>query len=236
MQPIIRISDLSKIYRVGNEKVVALDGVNLDIEKGEFCCFLGTSGSGKSTLLNVLAGLEKPTKGSIKIKDISIERLNEKKLAEFRQRNIGFVFQSYNLVNYLNAVENVSMPLVFKGAPKKERIKKSVDILKAVGLPKHLRHKPTQMSGGQQQRVGIARAFVANPDIVFADEPTGNLDSRTSKEVLDLMINLSRRNKKTLIMVTHDLNLARRADRIIYILDGRIEKIEEKEQKEQVRG
>lgn len=121
------------------------------------------------------------------------------------------------------------MPLVFRGISKKERIKRSVDILKAVGLPKHLRHKPTQMSGGQQQRVGIARAFVANPDIVFADEPTGNLDSRTSKEVLDLMIGLSKRNNKTLIMVTHDLNIAKRADRIIYILDGKIEKIEERE-------
>jgi len=214
---------------VGTEKVVALDGIDLDIIRGEFCCFLGTSGSGKSTLLNVLAGLEKPTTGSIKIKNISIEKLNEKKLAEFRQKNIGFIFQSYNLVNYLNAVENVSMPLVFRGISKKERIKRSVDILKAVGLPKHLRHKPTQMSGGQQQRVGIARAFVANPDIVFADEPTGNLDSRTSKEVLDLMIGLSKRNNKTLIMVTHDLNIAKRADRIIYILDGKIEKIEERE-------
>ncbi|MDQ2085342.1 ATP-binding cassette domain-containing protein [Herbivorax sp. ANBcel31] len=126
MEPIIRISNLSKIYRVGNEKVVALDGVNLDLIKGEFCCFLGTSGSEKSTLLNVLAGLEKPTKGSIKIKNVSIERLNEKKLAQFRQRNIGFIFQSYNLVNYLDAVENVSMPLMFKGASKKERIKKSI--------------------------------------------------------------------------------------------------------------
>ncbi|TYQ15302.1 UNVERIFIED_CONTAM: putative ABC transport system ATP-binding protein [Acetivibrio alkalicellulosi] len=228
MDSIIKITNLSKIYRVGSEKVVALQDVNLELKKGEFCCFLGTSGSGKSTLLNVLAGLEKPSKGSIKIKNVPVEKLSEKKLAEFRQKNIGFIFQSYNLVNYLNAVENVSLPLVFKGASKKERIKKSIDILKAVGLPRHLRHKPTQMSGGQQQRVGIARAFVTNPDIVFADEPTGNLDSKTSKEVLDLMISLSKENDRTLIMVTHDINIAKRADKIVYILDGKVERVEER--------
>jgi len=228
-EPIITISNLSKIYRVGEEKVIALENINLVINKGEFCCFLGTSGSGKSTLLNVLAGLEKPTRGNIRIKNVNIEKLNEKKLAAFRQDNIGFIFQAYNLVNYLNAVENVSLPLMFKGVSKKERTKKAVELLKAVGLQKHLRHKPTQMSGGQQQRVGIARAFVTNPDIVFADEPTGNLDSKTSMEVLDLMTGLAKTNNQTLIMVTHDVNIAKRADRIIYILDGRIEKIEERQ-------
>ncbi|GAE90317.1 ABC transporter ATP-binding protein [Acetivibrio straminisolvens] len=227
MEPIISITNLSKIYRVGSEKVIALQDVNMNIYKGEFCCFLGTSGSGKSTLLNVLAGLEKPTRGSIRIKNVNIEKLNEKKLAAFRQNNVGFIFQAYNLVNYLNAVENVSLPLMFKGISKKERTKRAVDLLKAVGLSKHLRHKPTQMSGGQQQRVGIARAFVTNPEIVFADEPTGNLDSKTSMEVLDLMAGLAKKNRQTLIMVTHDLNIAKRADRIVYILDGQIEKIEE---------
>lgn len=229
MEPIISITNLSKIYRVGSEKVVALQDVNMNINKGEFCCFLGTSGSGKSTLLNVLAGLEKPTRGNIRIKNVSIEKLNEKKLAAFRQDNVGFIFQAYNLVNYLNAVENVSLPLMFKGVSKKERTKRAVDLLKAVGLSKHLRHKPTQMSGGQQQRVGIARAFITNPEIIFADEPTGNLDSKTSLEVLDLMAGLAKKNRQTLIMVTHDLNIAKRADRIVYILDGRIEKIEEKQ-------
>jgi len=150
-----------------------------------------------------------------------------KKLAAFRQDNVGFVFQAYNLVSHLDAVENVSLPLMFKGVPKKERTKRAVELLKAVGLSKHLRHKPTQMSGGQQQRVGIARAFVTNPEIVFADEPTGNLDSKTSMEVLELMAGLTMKNRQTLIMVTHDLNIAKRADRIIYILDGRIEGIEE---------
>ena len=160
---------------------------------------------------------------------MNIEKLNEKKNAAFRQDNIGFIFQAYNLVNYLNAVEIESLPLMFKGVSKKERTKKAVELLKAVGLPKHLRHKPTQMSGGQQQRVGIARAFVTNPDIVFADEPTGNLDSKTSMDVLDLMTGLAKTNNQTLIMVTHDVNIAKRADRIIYILDGRIEKIEERQ-------
>ncbi|HBW27978.1 MAG TPA: ABC transporter ATP-binding protein [Hungateiclostridium thermocellum] len=226
-EPIISITNLSKINKVGSEKVVALQDINMEIYKGEFCCFLGTSGSGKSTLLNVLAGLEKPTRGSIKIKNVNIEKLNEKKLAAFRQDNVGFVFQAYNLVSHLDAVENVSLPLMFKGVPKKERTKRAVELLKAVGLSKHLRHKPTQMSGGQQQRVGIARAFVTNPEIVFADEPTGNLDSKTSMEVLELMAGLAMKNRQTLIMVTHDLNIAKRADRIIYILDGRIEGIEE---------
>jgi putative ABC transport system ATP-binding protein len=228
MEPIISISNLSKIYRLGSEKVVALEEINLMISKGEFCCFLGTSGSGKSTLLNMLAGLEKPTRGTVRIKNTSIEKLNEKKLAQFRQHNIGFIFQSYNLISHLDAVENVSLPLVFKGVSKKERIKRAVQILRAVGLSRHLRHKPTQMSGGQQQRVGIARAFISNPDIVFADEPTGNLDSKTSAEVMDLMISLSKEKERTLVMVTHDINNAKRADRIIHILDGRVEKIEAK--------
>lgn len=229
LEPIISITNLSKIYKVGGEKVVALEDVNMSINKGEFCCFLGTSGSGKSTLLNVLAGLEKPTRGNIKIKNVNIEKLNEKKLAVFRQYNVGFVFQAYNLINYLNAVENVSLPLAFKGISKKERTKRAVALLKAVGLSKHLRHKPTQMSGGQQQRVGIARAFVSNPEIIFADEPTGNLDSKTSMEVLDIMIGLAKKNRQTMIMVTHDINIARRADKIVYILDGKIEKVEEKQ-------
>ncbi|NLD50184.1 MAG: ABC transporter ATP-binding protein [Clostridiaceae bacterium] len=226
MESIISITNLSKIYRLGNEKVVALEEINLDIPEGEFCCFLGTSGSGKSTLLNMLAGLEKPTKGSVRIKNTNIEKLNENKLAQFRQKNIGFVFQSYNLISYLDAVENVCMPLVFMGISKKERIGRAVKMLRDVGLASHLKHKPTQMSGGQQQRVGIARAFISRPEIIFADEPTGNLDSRTSREVLDLMISLSKDNNRTLIMVTHDINIAKRADRIVHILDGRIEKIE----------
>lgn len=222
----ISIKNIRKVYRIGSEKVVALNNVSFDIEKGEVCCFLGTSGSGKSTLLNLMAGLEKPTKGMILIKGIRMDRLNEKELAKFRQRHLGFIFQSYNLLTALTATENVSMPLVFKGVPKKKREKMALLTLKNVGLLSHAKHKPTQMSGGQQQRVGIARAFVGNHDIVFADEPTGNLDSKTSREVMELMVSLTRKNEQTMVLVTHDINVAQHADRVIHILDGNIRKIE----------
>jgi putative ABC transport system ATP-binding protein len=223
---IIELKNLRKVYKVGDEKVVALDDVSLNIRRGEFCCLLGTSGSGKSTLLNLMAGLEKPTKGSIRIKGQVIEKMSEKKLAKFRQEHLGFVFQSYNLLPMLTALENVSLPLIFKGVPKAKRDKKAREMLKAVGLSTHEKHKPSQMSGGQQQRVGIARAFVAMPEIVFADEPTGNLDSKTTKEVMELITNMARANNQTLVIVTHDLQIASYADRIVHILDGNIEKID----------
>lgn len=226
MEPIIELKDLRKVYRIGSEKVIALDSINLTVEKGEFCCLLGTSGSGKSTLLNLMAGLEKPTKGTIRIKGEMIDKMSEKKLARFRQEHLGFVFQSYNLLTTLTALENVSLPLTFKAVPRMLREKKAREMLKAVGLDKHMKHKPSQMSGGQQQRVGIARAFVATPEIVFADEPTGNLDSKTSREVMKLITDIARQNNQTLIIVTHDMSIAKYADRIIHILDGNIEKIE----------
>ncbi len=226
MENIIDISNVRKIYRVGSERVVALDNVSLSIQKGEICCFLGTSGSGKSTLLNLMAGLEKPTKGEIIIKNVHIEKLDEKRLVAFRQKYIGFVFQSYNLLTSLTAMENVALPLAFKGVPRGIRDKKAKEMLRAVGLTAHDNRKPSQMSGGQQQRVGIARAFIGNPAIVFADEPTGNLDSKTTKEVMDLIVDMARKNNQTLIIVTHDINIAKYADRIIRILDGNIETIE----------
>ena len=226
LENIIELKNLRKVYRVGEEKVVALDNVSLDIQKGEFCCLLGTSGSGKSTLLNLMAGLEKPTKGSIHIKGKAVEKMSEKQLAKFRQEHVGFVFQSYNLLPMLTALENVSMPLTFKGVSKSKRDKKAKEMLKAVGLSSHEKHKPSQMSGGQQQRVGIARAFVGMPEIVFADEPTGNLDSRTTREVMELITKMARENNQTLVIVTHDLEIASYADRIVHILDGNIEKID----------
>lgn len=226
MENIIELNNLRKVYRVGSEKVIALDNVSLSILKGEFCCLLGTSGSGKSTLLNLMAGLEKPTKGTIIIKGQAVEKMSEKKLAKFRQEHLGFVFQSYNLLPMLTATENVSLPLTFKGLPRALRDKKAKAMLKAVGLSTHEKHKPSQMSGGQQQRVGIARAFVAMPEIVFADEPTGNLDSKTTREVMGLITQMARENNQTLVIVTHDLEIARYADRIVHILDGNIEKIE----------
>ncbi len=223
----IEIDNIRKVYRVGEEKVIALDNISIKIGLGEVCCLLGTSGSGKSTLLNLLAGLEKPSRGRIKIHGKYVEKMSERQLAKFRQNNIGFIFQSYNLMPTLTALENVSLPLTFKGVDKKKREKIAKEMLFAVGLEKHIKHKPTQMSGGQQQRVGIARAFVTKPPIVFADEPTGNLDSKTTNEVLKLMLNLARDNNQTLIIVTHDQSIASYGDRVFYMLDGNIEKIEE---------
>ncbi|NLY53753.1 MAG: ABC transporter ATP-binding protein [Firmicutes bacterium] len=222
---IIEIKGLRKVYHVGSERVVALNHITLDIAEGEFCCLLGTSGSGKSTLLNLLAGLEKPSLGSVRIKGQQIEKMNEKQLVKFRQQNIGFIFQSYNLLPTLTALENVALPLAFRSIPKRQREAMAKDILERVGLGQHLAHRPTQMSGGQQQRVGIARALVSKPPIVFADEPTGNLDSKTTREVMEIMTELTEQNRQTLVLVTHDMSIASFAHRIIHISDGNIVKI-----------
>ena len=220
--PVIKIRNLRKVYKVGTEKVVALDRIDADIHKGEICCVLGTSGSGKSTLLNMLAGLEKPTRGSVEIYGENISKMSEKELAVFRQKHIGFVFQSYNLIGSMTALENVTMPLIFRGVSKRVRTKKAEKMLKYVGLSNRVRHKPGEMSGGQQQRVGIARAFVTNPEVVFADEPTGNLDTKTTKEVMEIMIGICRKNGSTMVLVTHDRDIAKYADRVLTIIDGRI--------------
>ena len=231
MGKVIEVRDLYKLYRVGDEIVRALDGVNFDICEGEFCAIVGTSGSGKSTLLNMLAGLEKPTKGSVVIAGQHIETLNEDQLVRFRRDNVGFIFQSFHLLGTMNAVENVALPLSFRGIPKDIRLKKADKMLDLVNLKKHKKHLPNQMSGGQQQRVGVARALVVDPKIIFADEPTGNLDSHTSDEVMELMQKVVREQKKTLVMVTHDQHLAAYADRIFHIRDGKILKIEENREK-----
>lgn len=224
-KPIVEIKNLRKVYRMGDEKIIALDNMDLTIEKGEVCCLLGTSGSGKSTLLNMMAGLEKPTKGQVIIKNKHVEKMNENQLAKFRQTNIGFVFQSYNLLPTLTALENVSLPLIFKRIPKNARDKKAKEMLEAVGLGERLSHKPSQMSGGQQQRVSIARAFVSNPEIVFADEPTGNLDTKTTLEIMDLMTSMAKEHHQTLIIVTHDTEISVYADKIVHIRDGNIQEI-----------
>lgn len=211
---------------MGSERITAVEEVSFDIYKGEFCCLLGTSGSGKSTLLNLMAGIEKLTSGQIIIKGKNIHKMSEKNLAKFRQKYLGFVFQSYNLMNSMTALENVEFPLVFKRIPPKRRKKMARDMLIKVGLKTRLEHKPKQMSGGQQQRVGIARAFVAKPEIVFADEPTGNLDTKTTMEVMELIREVARDNNQTIVMVTHDRRLAEFADKIIHILDGKIQSID----------
>ncbi len=222
----IVLKNLRKIYRMGDEKIVALDNINLTIGREETICLLGTSGSGKSTLLNMMAGLEKPTRGEIIINKRHIEKMSEKDLAKFRQINIGFVFQSYNLISTLSAMENVSLGLTFKGVPRAKRNKMAKDMLTNVGLGDRLHHKPQEMSGGQQQRVSIARAFVSNPKIVFADEPTGNLDTKTTFEVMDLITGMASEAKQTLIIVTHDTEISGYADRIVSMRDGNITDIE----------
>ncbi len=218
----IRLTDVTKVYTVGQTRLRALDQVSLDVYPGEFAVVIGRSGSGKSTLLNMLAGLERPTRGQIRIAGKQIERMKEKDLVAFRLRNIGFVFQSFNLFAAHTAVENVAMPLMYRGVPRARRVRLARGMLDAVGLSSHANHSPSQMSGGQQQRVGIARALVAKPRILFADEPTGNLDLKTSREILYLIRNICRERGTTLIMVTHDPEVAAYADRVITLLDGKI--------------
>lgn len=227
MEKVIEVKNLYKLYRVGDSVVRALNGVNFEIYEGEFCAIVGTSGSGKSTLLNMLAGLEKPTKGEVIIGGEHMEKMNEEELVRFRRKNVGFIFQSFHLIGTMNALENVALPLSFRGEPKNVRLKKAEKLLDLVNLSNHKNHMPNQMSGGQQQRVGVARALVVNPKIIFADEPTGNLDSHTSEEVMKLMQDVVRKQKKTLVMVTHDNHLASYADRVFHIIDGKIVKIEE---------
>lgn len=219
---ILQVRGLRKVYEVEDEKVVALGKISLQIKKGEICCILGTSGSGKSTLLNIMAGLEKPTRGHVIIAGREVTAMSEKELAVFRRQNIGFIFQSYNLMPQDTALENVAMPLVFKGVPKKEREARAKKMLARVGLKGRMKHRPSQMSGGQQQRVGIARAFISQPPVVFADEPTGNLDSHTTTEVMEMIVRMARRYHETLIIVTHDGDIARYADRIVRLVDGAI--------------
>lgn len=230
--PMIQVKNLYKVYKVGDTKVYALNGVDFTIYKGEFCAIVGPSGSGKSTLLNMMAGLEKPSKGEIVIAGNHIEKLSENKLVAFRRKHVGFIFQSYNLIKTMNALENVALPLSFRGVPRKARNEKAREYIKLVGLEKQTRHMANEMSGGQQQRVGIARALAVDPQIIFADEPTGNLDSRTTREILSLMQKIVREQNQTLVMVTHDNYIAKFADRQFHIVDGKIFKIEEQHHEE----
>lgn len=224
MDDFIVLKDLKKIYVMGEEKVRALNGVNLEVKRGEFVCLLGPSGSGKSTLLNMIAGLEKPTKGEIWIGGKALHEMSEAEVTKFRQLNVGFVFQSYNLIPTLDAMENVSLGLTFRGVPKKKRDEMAKSILNAVGLGNRLHHKPKEMSGGQQQRVSIARAFVDKPKLLFADEPTGNLDTKTTVEIMNMITTMSDKYNQTVIMVTHNMELTDYAHKIIHLRDGVVEK------------
>jgi len=221
---------LTKKYLVGSEIITALNRINLDVIKGEYLCILGTSGSGKTTLLHLTSGLERPTEGEVYIGNLALSRIKERQMAVFRRKYIGFIFQSFNLTTNLTALENVTMPLVFDGVPLKEREKRAKKVLMNLGLGARLNNKPTELSGGQQQRVCIARALINNPQILFADEPTGNLDTRTSAEILKLLMTATKEQQRTLIIVTHDRDVAAQADRVVEMSDGRIVKITVREE------
>ena len=218
----IAVRHLYKVFHMGEEKVYALRDVNLDIARGEMVCLLGPSGSGKSTLLNALAGLEKPTKGEIVIGGVHLEQLSESQVTLFRSLNVGFVFQSYNLIPTLDAMENVTLGMMLKGVPKKEYEEAAKRVLTLVGLGERLHHRPTQLSGGQQQRVSIARALAKKPKLLLCDEPTGALDYETGKSILKLLQDTCRRDGMTVVIITHNAALAAMADRIIRVKSGHI--------------
>ena len=219
---IIKTENLGKVYGKKDNKVVALDNVNIAVEKGEFIAVIGASGSGKSTLLHQLGGVDKPTSGKVIIDDEDIYKLSEDKLAVLRRRKIGFVFQSFNLIPVLTVDENVRMPALLDHQKVDEEYYK--DLIKTIGIEKRLNHLPSELSGGQQQRVAIARALINKPSIILADEPTGNLDSETSKEIIEMLKLSVRKYNQTAIIITHDLGIAEQADRIIKIKDGKVVK------------
>lgn len=227
METIIETQNLIVEYYLGKVVVPALRGINLKIEKGDFIAIMGKSGSGKSTLLHVLGGLQRPTKGFVYIDETNLTKLNENDLAIFRRKNIGFVFQSYNLIPTLTALENVELPMIFFNKKLKERRDKAISILKKFNLEDRLNHKPAELSGGEQQRVAIARSLANDPEIILADEPTGNLDSKTGESIMEEFVNINKNFKKTVIIVTHAREVAEYANKIIHIKDGLLESIEE---------
>ena len=222
---VIETINLQKHYQIGDNSVLAVDGIDLNVKEGEFVCISGRSGSGKSTLLSLLAGLESPTGGEVQLLGQHLEEMNEQERGRFRRAHIGFIFQAYNLLPQFNAWENVAVPLEIRGIPLQERKEKSMEALEMVGLTDHAEHRPTEMSGGQQQRISIARAIITRPDIVFADEPTGNLDTRTGTEIMSLLTDLFRRWGTTFLVVSHDEDMHRYTDREIRLKDGKIEKV-----------
>ncbi len=218
----IVIKDLKRSFQIGDQVVYALRGVDLTIGRGEFCIINGQSGSGKSTLLYLLGGLDRPTSGTVEINGVVIDHLDENQLAEFRSKTIGFVFQSYNLIPSMTALENVMFPMIFSGIPKAKRVKRAKEVLLHVGLEKRMEHRPSELSGGQQQRVAIARALVNNPSLILADELTGNLDSASGEAVMEILKNLNEKDGVTIVMVTHNPNLVDYATQVVEILDGKI--------------
>jgi putative ABC transport system ATP-binding protein len=221
MAPLLETRDLKKHYQMGASIVRALDGVSLSVAQGEFVALLGTSGSGKSTLLNLIAGLDRPSDGSLRIFDRDLAQMSSEELSRHRRQNVGIIFQSFNLVPTMTARENITLAMMFAGAPRAERDAAAGSLLEAMGLAERQNHRPPELSGGEQQRVAIARALSNKPHLLLADEPTGNLDSHTSRDILGILENLNQRQGKTIIMVTHDASLAEAyANRTITLLDG----------------
>lgn len=221
MSEIIKLDGVHKIYRTDEIETLALENVNLTVKEGEFLAIMGPSGCGKSTLLNIMGLLDTPTKGTVTIKGQTMAKMKDKELAKFRNQNLGFVFQSFHLINSLNVLDNVELPLLYRKVGARERRKLAQEVLTRVGLSHRMKHFPTQLSGGQCQRVAIARAVIGNPEIIFADEPTGNLDTRMGAEIMELLHQLNQEDHRTIVMVTHDENKAQETHRIVRFLDGR---------------
>lgn len=218
----IELLDVYKVYKTQFYEVHALNGVTMRIEKGEFVAIMGPSGSGKSTLLHLIGCLDKPSSGEVVINGIETSKLSDNELTKLRRDTIGFIFQQYNLIQTLTALENVELPMIFRGVPKEERRKRALELLRQVGIEEIANRKPNEMSGGQQQRVAIARAMANDPKILLCDEPTGNLDSKTGRQVMEIIKRMNEEKEVTVVLVTHDLSLADYADRIVRIKDGRI--------------
>ncbi len=225
---IVRTKNLAKEYIMGGQTLRALNAVNLDIRRGEYISLMGPSGSGKSTLFNMIGGLDKPTEGSVFIDEVDMAQLDASELAYLRCRRIGYIFQTFNLIMVMTALENVTLPMVFAGIPSDEAAEKGIKLLETVGLGQRIHHKPSELSGGQQQRVAIARSFANDPVIILADEPTGNLDLKTGKEIIDLLRIMNKERGVTIISATHDLKMIDVSDRVVWIRDGHLERIEER--------
>lgn len=222
MEPLIKVENLHKIYNPGENEVRALDGIDLEIGKGEFVAIIGHSGSGKSTLMNMLGCLDVPSSGNYFLNGHDVSKLTDNQLSDIRNKEIGFIFQGFNLIANLDAVENVELPLIYRGLGKQKRRRIAVEALRKVGLGTRMKHKPSELSGGQQQRVAVARAIAAQPPIVLADEPTGNLDTKSTKEIMEILKGLHK-GGRTVIIITHDDEIAQQVNRVVRIIDGRIE-------------
>lgn len=216
----IRLQNIEKVYRTDTVETLAINSINLDIAKGEFLSIMGPSGCGKSTLLNIMGLLDEPSKGNITIDNQDISRYSDQELAQFRNKKLGFIFQSYHLINDLQVLDNVELPLLYRNSTAKQRKQLATAALEKVGLSNRLKHFPNQLSGGQRQRVAIARAIVGNPQIILADEPTGNLDSAMGNEIMEILINLNKNEGTTIVMVTHDENMANKTHRLVRLFDG----------------